>query len=124
MPRWSESSLCPFSHLSPSPNTVRHLLCSGGMFPLPLGRGKVGTGEKPVTSAPMFTPTPALPRRGGGSQAAHGKSLTATCVPNSVPPRPQGVGDLTLSADVYPHKNRYRCVQMAYRDVAWRFQMC
>jgi hypothetical protein len=75
MPRRSESSLCPFSHLSPSPNTVRHLLCSGGMFPLPLGRGKVGTGEKPVTSAPMFTPTPALPVEGEGAQPRAVKAL-------------------------------------------------
>ncbi len=84
MPRWSESSPCPSPHLPPLPILFGTCFATKACFPFPPA-GKVGTGEKPVISAPMFTPTPALPRRGGGSPAAHGKSLTAACVPNSVP---------------------------------------
>jgi hypothetical protein len=45
-----------------------------------------------VHPPPMFTPTPALPRRGGGSQTAYGKSLGHMCAKQYWPSPIDGKG--------------------------------
>jgi hypothetical protein len=98
MPRWSENSLCSFSHLSPLPMLFGTCFATEACFPFPPSRGR-------EPSRVRLKP--------------YGDMCAEQC--SSSPTRGE---DLTLSTDVHPRENRYRCVQMACRDVAWIFQMC